>query len=104
MLYMIVSTHNPDTCPIVNPTSMQKMVSANQRMADVTKALGVTVQGSWTDMPAHTIFMLIDAPKPEVLQQTAREKVQREFKFEDTLAETQRLYLRLLGEENHDTA
>jgi hypothetical protein len=73
MLYMIVSTHTPDTCPIVNPTSMQKMVSANQRMAEVSKALGITVQGSWTDMPAHTIFMLVDAPKPEVLGQMAME-------------------------------
>jgi hypothetical protein len=73
MLYMIVSTHSPDTCPLVNFTSMQKMVSANQRMADVSKALGITVQGSWTDMPAHTIYMLLDAPKPEVLGQMAME-------------------------------
>lgn len=73
MLYMIVSTHTPDTCPIVNPASMEKMVSANQRMGDVAKALGVTVQGTWTDMPAHTIFMLLDAPKPEVLGQMAME-------------------------------
>jgi hypothetical protein len=52
---------------------MEKMISANQRMSDVAKALGVTVQGSWTDMPAHTIFMLLDAPKPEALGQMAME-------------------------------
>lgn len=73
MLYLIISTHTPDACPVVNPVSMEKMVTANKRMAEVTKALGVTVKGMWTDMPAHAIFTLLDAPKPEVLSQMSIE-------------------------------
>jgi hypothetical protein len=73
MLYMIIATHTPETCPMVNATSMEKMVSGTKRMAEVSNALGVSVQGSWTDMPAHTIYMLVDAPKAEALGQMAME-------------------------------
>ena len=73
MLYMIVSRHTPEACPVVNKTSMEKMVSANQRMGEYTKAIGVTVKGMWTDMPAHTIFMLLDAPNAHLLSKMAFE-------------------------------
>ncbi len=73
MLYMIVSTHTPDICPMVNRTSMEKMISATKRLPEVAKALGVTVQGSWTDMAAHTIYMLVDTPKAEALGQMGME-------------------------------
>ena len=73
MLYMVIARHTPDNCPIINKVSMEKMVSGTKRMAEVAKALGVTVQGSWTDMPAHTIYMLLDAPRAEALGQMAME-------------------------------
>lgn len=73
MLHMIVSTHGPDTCPAVVPALAQKMTANNKRTNDVAKALGVTIQGTWTDMPSHTIFMLVDAPNAHVLGQMAME-------------------------------
>lgn len=73
MLYMIVSTHTPEACPIANKTSMEKAVSANQRADKVLKALGITMQGMWTDMLAHTVFILVDVPKAELLSQMAIE-------------------------------
>ena len=73
MLYMVISTHNPETCPMINAKSMEKMVYGSKHMAEVSKSLGITVQGSWTDMSAHTIYMLINAPKPETLGQMAME-------------------------------
>lgn len=42
-------------------------------MDEVAKALTITFQGSWTDMPAHKIYMLNDAPKPEAFGQMAIE-------------------------------
>jgi len=73
MLYMIVSKHSPESCPVANITTREKLVSANQHLNDVTKALGVNVIGTWTDMPAHMVFMLVDAPKPEALSKMAVE-------------------------------
>ncbi len=73
MLYMIVSRHTPEACPMINEASLKKMVSAYQRMGDVAKKLGVTPKGTWTDMPAHTIFMLLDSPTAEALGQMAME-------------------------------
>jgi hypothetical protein len=73
MLYMVIATHTPDNCPMTNKVSMEKMVSGTKNMDKVAKALGITIQGSWTDMPAHTIYMLIEAPKAEALGQMAME-------------------------------
>jgi hypothetical protein len=65
MLFMVVSQHSPESCPMVNETSREKLFTANQRMNEVAKALEIKVIGSWADMPAHMIFMLVDTPKPE---------------------------------------
>ena len=73
MLYMIISTHSPESCPITNPKSMEKMIFSNQHMDEIAKKLGVTVKGMWADMGAHTTFALLDAPKPELLGQMAVE-------------------------------
>lgn len=73
MLFMIVSKHSPESCPMVNTTSRENLIASNQRMNDVAKSLGVKILGTWADMPAHMIFMLIDAPKPEVLSKMAVE-------------------------------
>jgi len=67
MLHMIVSVHGPDTCPMANPVLAKKTLAQNERMAEVNKKYGVTVQGAWTDMGAHTTFMLVDAPNAHVL-------------------------------------
>jgi hypothetical protein len=73
MLHMVVATHSPANCPMVDKASGQKLLSANQRSAEVGKKLGATLQGSWTDMPAHITFMLVDAPNAHVVNQMAIE-------------------------------
>ena len=42
---------------------------AKQRMGEVTKALGITVQGAWVNMPGHTMYFLLDAPNAHVVNQ-----------------------------------
>jgi hypothetical protein len=73
MLFMIVGTHTPQTCPAVVPELAKKVKASYQRMGEVSKKLGITEQGIWTDMPAHTIFTLVDAPNAHVLGQLAME-------------------------------
>jgi hypothetical protein len=73
MLHMVVATHTPESCPMNDASLAKKVLAANQRTAEVGKKLGVTVQGSWTNMPAHIIFMLVDAPNAHVLNQMSIE-------------------------------
>jgi muconolactone delta-isomerase len=73
MLHMVVATHGPESCPVVAPDSMNKASSAIKRMGEVTKALGITVQGSWTNMPGHVMYFLLDAPNAHVVNQMAME-------------------------------
>ena len=69
MLHLVVATHGPETCAAVVPEVMEKAMSAKQRMGEVTKTLGITVQGAWVNMPGHTIYFLLDAPNAHVVNQ-----------------------------------
>jgi len=71
MLHMVVATHSPENCAAVVPEVAEKALSGYQRMGEVTKALGITVQGSWANMPGHTIYFLCDAPNAHVINQMA---------------------------------
>jgi hypothetical protein len=73
MLHMVVATHGPETCAVVVPEVREKALSASQRMGEVTKALGITVQGAWANMPGHTLYFLLDAPNAHVVNQMAVE-------------------------------
>jgi hypothetical protein len=55
----------------VVPEFRDKALSVKQRMGEVTKALGITVQGAWTNMPGHTVYFLLDAPNAHVVNQMA---------------------------------
>jgi glycosyltransferase involved in cell wall biosynthesis len=48
--------------------------------------------------------LLTDRGAARTFAARAREKVQTEFRFEDTMEQTERLYLRLLDKERHETA
>jgi len=71
MLHLVVATHGPETCAAVVPEFRDKALSVKQRMGEVTKALGITVQGAWTNMPGHTVYFLLDAPNAHVVNQMA---------------------------------
>ena len=67
MLYMIVSTHSPESCPMGNPETAKKAQSMMQRMDEVAKKYGIKVQGAWNNVPSHTAFMVVDAPNTDAL-------------------------------------
>jgi hypothetical protein len=43
------------------------------RIPEVTGKLGISMQGSWVDMPGHTAFMVLDAPNAHVVNQMMME-------------------------------
>ena len=73
MLYMVVTTHGPETCAFTNEESRQKARSMGARMEEVTKAHGISLQGAWANTAAHMNFMLFDAPSPHAIDDTLRE-------------------------------
>ena len=71
MLHLVVATHGPETCAAIVPEFREKALFAKQQMGEVTKALGITVQGAWTNMAGHTVYFLLDAPNAHVVNQMA---------------------------------
>ncbi len=73
MLHMVVATHGPDTCAAVVPEVAEMAKAGFQQIGEAAKKLGITVQGTWTNMPAHTIYILVDAPNAHVVSQLFRD-------------------------------
>ncbi len=73
MLHMVVASHGPDTCAAVVPAVTEIAKNGFQQMGEAAKKLGITVQGTWANMPAHTMYILVDAPNAHVVSQLARD-------------------------------
>ena len=73
MLHMVVATHGPDTCAAVVPEVAEMAKAGFQQIGEAAKKLGITVQGTWTNMPAHTLYILVDAPNAHVVSQLFRD-------------------------------
>jgi hypothetical protein len=69
MLYMVIATHTPDNCPMINQAVKNKVFTGLQKSPDVAKTLGVTQQGSWTNLLSHTIYNIVDAPNAHAITQ-----------------------------------
>ena len=44
-------------------------MAALGQMGEAAGKLGITVQGSWTNMPAHALWFVLDAPNGHVINQ-----------------------------------
>ncbi len=73
MLHMVVATHGPDTCAAVVPAAAEMAKAGFQQLGGAAKKLGITVQGTWTNMPAHIMYILVDAPNAHVVNQLFRD-------------------------------
>ena len=61
MLFVLVGTHDPQTCPASNDEVKQKALSIGPRIEEVNKAHGVTLHGSWIARASHTSYAIVDA-------------------------------------------
>ncbi len=73
MLHMIVATHGPDTCAAVVPEAQEMARTGFGQLGEASQKLGITVEGVWTNMPAHIIYLLVDAPNAHVVNQLSRD-------------------------------
>jgi hypothetical protein len=62
MLYMVITTHDPENCPAFNPKTRAIMLAWYARVEALSKKHGIKVIGGWTDHPAHTYYGVMDIP------------------------------------------
>ncbi len=62
MLYMIVNTHQPESCAYRSEADAAATVGAFDNFERIAGEAGLKVQGSWINRPAHEAFVLVDAP------------------------------------------
>jgi len=67
MLHLIVATHSPEACPMVNLKAREKFVPKLKKLEALAKPLDITVQGAWTDIVSHKIYIIVDAPNAHVV-------------------------------------
>ena len=65
MYVMQISAHDPDNCPAFNETSKKAMMDTMQQMDSLQVRHGVKLAGSWTDLGAHTIYNVYEAPSAD---------------------------------------
>lgn len=73
MLHMVVLTHGPDTCAAASPEYGEMARSAMTQMEEVSHKLQCFVKGAWVDPPAHTFYIVADAPNAHVVNQAMEE-------------------------------
>jgi hypothetical protein len=66
MFIMQISKHHADNCPMFNEKSKESMVALIQKMEPLLAKHAVKMVGSWTDIPAHEIYMVYEAPNTDV--------------------------------------
>ena len=73
MLHMIVLTHGPDTCAAVDPEAGEMARTAMTQMEEVSNKFQCFVKEAWVDPPAHTFYLVADAPNAHVINQVMQE-------------------------------
>jgi hypothetical protein len=69
MLYMVIATHTSDNCPMINQAVKNKVFAGVQKSLEISKALRITQQGSWTNLLSHKIYNIVDAPDAHAITQ-----------------------------------
>ena len=67
MLHMVILAHGPDTCAAAHAEYGDMARDSMAQKDEVSKKLGVTIQGSWVDAPAHLFYLLVDAPNAHAI-------------------------------------
>lgn len=70
---MLIAEHDADSCPASHAAIRDKYLPHLGRRDDIAGQLGVKVEGGWTDMPGHLIYMVVEAPDAHAVQQLAME-------------------------------
>ena len=67
MLFLQISRHAPESCPLHNETVKKLTADLMDKMDQLTQKHGIKVIGGWNSMPEHLIVVVYDAPSMEAV-------------------------------------
>jgi len=73
MLFLQISKHSPESCPIHNEKTKKALADLMAKMGPLTKKHGIRLVGSWTSTPEHLIVSVYDVPNMEALMKFSME-------------------------------
>ena len=69
MLYMVVNSHNPESCAFRGDEEEQLLFGGLRKLKSTAPDKGVQVQGWWANRSGHEIFLLVEAPDPHTIEE-----------------------------------
>lgn len=73
MLYMIVNTHNPESCAFRGREEARILSTAFERLEAGVEDAALGVEASWINRGAHEAFILVRAPNAHVIEEALLE-------------------------------
>jgi hypothetical protein len=73
MLFLQISKHSPESCPIHHEKHKQATIDLMAKMDRLQAKHGIKEIGSWHSMPNHTLVAVFDAPNLEAAQKFGME-------------------------------
>ena len=67
MLFLQISKHSPESCPMHHEKAKKAMEDLASKMGPLTKKHGIKVIGTWVAVPMHLIVAVYDAPNMEAM-------------------------------------
>lgn len=73
MLFVQISKHSPESCPIHHEKHKKATIDLMAKMGRLQKKHKIKEIGSWASMPNHLLVAVFDAPSTEEAMRFARE-------------------------------
>src|SRR5512136_914630 len=65
MLFMMISKHAPEACPVFNSQTRAVFLNYFEKAESLAHKYGIKQVGMWVDHPGHTGYMVFEAPSFE---------------------------------------
>ncbi len=71
--FLMISKHAPVDCPLHNEKTKKMWMDYVNAVGEIEKKYGTKSVGVWSDIPAHTVYMVVEAPSAEIFQKSLME-------------------------------
>ena len=68
MLFLQISKHSPESCPMNDEKSMKASRALNAKLEELTKKHGVKLVGGWHDVGNHRFVMVWDGTFEKLME------------------------------------
>jgi uncharacterized protein with GYD domain len=73
MLFLQISKHAPESCPMHNEKAKKATTDLMAKMDQLTKKYGIKTVGGWNSMSDHSVVVVYDVPSFEALMKFSME-------------------------------